>query len=287
MRQHLGVSPLFFNCILFPRFVAKIGNASLVRRENGKRVALDGLYRFSSRIRVPVVTHVWFSHSLIQDRSSTYVIHQCPENAKKALLSYVQGKSHFPMLFRPMAVDAFLQEDCLHEWGQELFYPRNLLLDYENTRISEFTPAATAQAVENLHGLSKHLHIIREDLIDLLERLEYLKAVHQRLMDLSASILTDKDDIDSVPDSLNYLVSKTNILKRWVGNYSDRTGIRINLIFNLSTQADNRTNLDIAKLTSKIAVSSQRDSSSMITMAAVTMFFLPGTFVSVSLHLPG
>ncbi|KAF8963524.1 hypothetical protein BDZ97DRAFT_1758596 [Flammula alnicola] len=288
MRQHLGVSPLFFNCIMFPRLIAKIGNASLVRRENGKRVALDGLYRFSSRIKVPVVTHVWFSHSLIQGRSSTYVIHQCPENAKKALLSYAQGKGHSSMLLRPMAIDAFLQEDCLHEWGQEIIYPRNLLVDYENTRISEFTPVATAQAVENLHGLSSQLHVIQEDLNDLLERLQYLNAVHQRLMDLSISILTDNDDIDSVPDSLNYLLSKTIILKRWAGNYSDRTGIRINLLFNLSTQADNRTNLDIAKLTSKIAVSTQRDSSSMITlvffftsrMAAVTMFFLPGTFVS-------
>ncbi|KAF8963522.1 hypothetical protein BDZ97DRAFT_1000573 [Flammula alnicola] len=278
MRQHLGVSPLFFNCILSPRFF-EIGNTSLVRRENGKRVALDGLYSFTSGIDMPVV-YVWFSHSLIRGRSSTYVIHQCPENAKKTLLSYAQRKSHFPMLLRPMAVDAFLHEDCRHEWGQQLFYPRNFLLGYENTRISEFTPVATAQAVENLHTLSKQLHTIREHLIDLLERLEYLKAVHQHLMDLSASIRTDNDDIDSVPDSLNYLLSKTNILKRWAGNYSDRTGIRINLLFNLSTQADNRTNLDIAKLTSKIAVSTQRDSSSMITIAAVTMFFLPGTFVS-------
>jgi len=43
---------------------------------------------------------------------------------------------------------------------------------------------------------------------------------------------------------------------------------------------DNDTNLDIAKATTAIARDAQQDSSSMITIAAVTMFFLPGTFIS-------
>jgi hypothetical protein len=42
-------------------------------------------------------------------------------------------------------------------------------------------------------------------------------------------------------------------------------------------------NLQISKSTSAIARDAQRDSSSMITIAAVTMFFLPGTFISVRL----
>ena len=104
-----------------------------------------------------------------------------------------------------------------------------------------------------------------------------------------------------IHDSFAYIVSKTNTLRRWVVNYTERTGIRINLFFNVATQSDSRTNLEIARLSSKIAVSTQRDSSSMITcaslyvywsslysntsifrMAAVTMLFLPGTFVSYS-----
>ena len=55
--------------------------------------------------------------------------------------------------------------------------------------------------------------------------------------------------------------------------------------FHLSTQTDNRTNVKIGKLTSRIAQETQRDSSSMITIAAVTMFFLPGTFISVTYSL--
>lgn len=56
----------------------------------------------------------------------------------------------------------------------------------------------------------------------------------------------------------------------------------MNLFFNIASQVDNRTNLEIANLTSKLAADARRDSSSMITIAAVTMVFLPGTFVSVS-----
>jgi hypothetical protein len=127
-----------------------------------------------------------------------------------------------------------------------------------------------AEAVELLHHLSQRLHIIREDLTDLQERLEYLCGVHRRLLNL----LGDRHkpgDVESVVDSFNYIKEKTSTLKRWVINYTERTGIRINLFFNISTQSDNRTNLDIARLTSKIAVTTRRDkrdSSSMITYVA-------------------
>lgn len=67
----------------------------------------------------------------------------------------------------------------------------------------------------------------------------------------------------------------------WVENYRERTKLIMNLFFSIGSQADSRTNLEIADLTSKIAVDAQRDSSSMITLAAVTMVFLPGTFISV------
>jgi len=93
-------------------------------------------------------------------------------------------------------------------------------------------------------------------------------------MDLSGDRY-DPVDIESVEDSFAYLKSKTDTLKVWAVNYAERTGIRINLFFNLATQSDSRTNLEIARLTSKIAVSTQRDSSSMImfSFAFLSSFF--------------
>jgi hypothetical protein len=115
--------------------------------------------------------------------------------------------------------------------------------------------------------------LIRENLTELQERLEYLCNVHQRLLDLRGNCL-DPGDAESIADSFDYIKTSTNTLKRWAINYTERTGIRINLFFNISAQTDNRTNLDIAKLTSKIAVTTQQDSSSMITYALGACLFL-------------
>lgn len=47
-----------------------------------------------------------------------------------------------------------------------------------------------------------------------------------------------------------------------------------------------QSNKELAELTKELAQKTQRDSASMITMAAVTMFFLPMTSASVSFGLP-
>jgi hypothetical protein len=151
MRQRFGVSPLFFSCFYSPKFGVKIGNASLIRTEGGKRVALgeanycntpssiltvrilDGIYRFSSGLGSPVA-HVWFSHSLVEGQSSTYIIHGCPDMAKNLILSYVEQRN--PILMRPLSIDAILAEHSLHEWGQAVYAPRGHLMTYVRLHIS-------------------------------------------------------------------------------------------------------------------------------------------------------
>ena len=90
--------------------------------------------------------------------------------------------------------------------------------------------------------------------------------------------------LSSETSQIAYLISRCKHSKRWITNYKDRANIRINLAFHLSTQVDNELNLQISKATTALARDAQRDSASMITIAAVTMFFLPGTFISVSFH---
>jgi hypothetical protein len=51
-------------------------------------------------------------------------------------------------------------------------------------------------------------------------------------------------------------------------------------LFHLVTWNDSLSNLDLAAGTHEIAEASYRDASSMKTLAFVTMFFLPGSFVS-------
>ena len=138
----------------------------------------------------------------------------------------------------------------------------------EKSSISQFTPSQTAEAVEKLHSLSQQLHIICEDVTDLQEQLQYFVGVHQRLMDLSNDRY-DPLDVESIQDSFAYIVSKTNNLRCWVVNYNERAGICINLFFNLATQSDSQTNLKIVQLSSKIAISTQHDSSLMIMCASL------------------
>ena len=83
-------------------------------------------------------------------------------------------------------------------------------------------------------------------------------------------------------DTLDYLMTHNRLCRRWAENYHERTKLMMDLFFSMGSQMDSRTNLEIANLTSKIARDAQRDSSSMITIAAVTMIFLPGTFISLS-----
>jgi len=224
---------------------------------------------------------VWFSHSLTGSQSSTYIIHGCPEQVKDLIVSYAKDET-IPTLLRPLAIDVFLSEYALNAWCQAVIPRRDCLIGYvcgaeiihrsnhpdaidqEKGSILNFSPEQTSGAVEELHKLSQNLHIIEGNLIDLQERIQYLLGLRQRLMQFS-----NHASAGSVTDSLEYLSSKTSIMMRWVKNYTERTGIRINLFFNLATQSDSRTNLEIARLSSRIAVSTQQDSSSMITCVDV------------------
>ena len=120
-----------------------------MRTEAGERIALgqfslpenpdfltlrypDGFYRISSGFGPPVA-HVWFSHSLLEGQSSTYIIHGCPEFGRNLILAYVQQRNP---IVRTLSIDAILFEYSLYEWGQELVAPRNHLVAYVRCYIS-------------------------------------------------------------------------------------------------------------------------------------------------------
>lgn len=109
----------------------------------------------------------------------------------------------------------------------------------------------------------------------------------------------DVDQSHDMRETFEVLKSQCDNHHRWTTVYRERTNIRINLVrssvqytrvytytkqlFHLSAQLESRTSTKIADLSARIAEQTQRDSASMITMAAVTMFFLPGTFISAIL----
>lgn len=64
--------------------------------------------------------------------------------------------------------------------------------------------------------------------------------------------------------------------------WKHKAGILVQTVFTLATQRDTGISIDIAHDSRTLAQQATRDSTSMKAIAAVTMCFLPGTFVAVS-----
>ena len=134
-----------------------------------------------------------------------------------------------------------------------------------------------------LHQLSQGFHVLHANLDDYEETLNFVLDTHQQCR---AEYLKCDEHVPTLCH-MEFILSRNRIWKRWVANYITRTSIRIDLFFNIANQNDNHINIDIASTSKRIAEEAKRDSSSMITIAAMTMLFLPGTFVSVSTLLLG
>ncbi|KAF6751412.1 hypothetical protein DFP72DRAFT_907517 [Ephemerocybe angulata] len=311
----LGVSPAFFAILLKKTWVLKTGNCCWKRRvksEHGDYDVIEGWYRYSCGLK-NYPSHVWFSYT---PTCTTYIMNNCKYNGiQDSIIRCTEGMAS--TLLRPLAIDGFVVEAASEAWGKELLKPRMTLVEYEHLDERKLS-MDTSESVRELHILSYNLLIIKEDMVDHIERLEYLAEVHKKVSatigvsftdskkdafspspsnassDLSSLAGTIRDTASPSPKTspsslatgiclsyvFQFLLSETQIRKRWVQSYADRTGIQINLFYALASQKDNYINLKIAGLTSKIATETQKDSSSMITMATMTMLFLPGTFVS-------
>lgn len=78
-------------------------------------------------------------------------------------------------------------------------------------------------------------------------------------------------------DSITYVIESMEKQKIWFLNYKNRKDSTMALVYNLVTQQDAASNI-------QLAASTKRDSTSMNAIAALTMFFLPGTFTAVSIY---
>ncbi|KAL8666387.1 MAG: hypothetical protein Q9202_001410 [Teloschistes flavicans] len=230
--QSLRISPLFLDGVIVPNPWAKLGQASFVHPgEGGKSDTIECFYQYLNGWNGGP-SSVWFSYDP-NAGSSTYVLWDCPEFARRHIVSQAQED---PLSFVAchLMIDAFVASECANSWQNLVDGPR-----YFD------------------------------------ERLTFLIG----LGNTCRSISTTQTTLSAI-ETLVYFQSRNRIWKRWVEHYNERARLMINLFFNIGTQVDSRTNLEIANLTSKIAVDAHRDSSSMITIAAVTMIFLPGTFIS-------
>ncbi|KIJ23608.1 hypothetical protein M422DRAFT_72539 [Sphaerobolus stellatus SS14] len=273
LNQNYSVPPVFLGHLARGILggTGHTGNA-LFRRfdSDGKLVGIEGFY---CRL------DVWFHHDL-KTRASTYVIVDCPRPIRDRISSIATGNNPEKLL-QPLLFDVLLADGVNWSLADRVDKCRDTLVGYE---IHGKNPDSSSD-IHTLHTLCRRWHVLSGNLSNLEERLQYLLKLQSEYYSASKVLHESLSRCISesgcgIEDSVIFLLSRTRAWRRWAENYNERTKIQINLVFNLSTQADNKINLEIARLTGSIAVDTQKDSSSMITMAAVTMFFLPGTFVS-------
>jgi len=177
--------------------------------------------------------------------------------------------------------------------------------DQESRKPSE----ALDHTIKELHDLSTSWHILFRRVTNLEAHLTFLQDALSEYCDALADHQGTNRTIQSVKEaneSVRYLQSSCLSLRLLVSDYRERTWTQINLVmylfftglskvltgeeqlYHLANQAESRANKEIAVQSNKvagftamIAEQTQRDSASMITIAAVTMFFLPGTFIAV------
>lgn len=221
---------------------------------------------------------------LVRTRYSTlYFCINFPANAMRRLKNVVRDKP--TLAHRDFFPDALVADDSLKQWQYEIGCRRDMLQHYESQYEDKGVDLDYKAATIRLHRLARHLLTLGQDIQDFQAQLSFLRKSCLLYQEALAA-QTPPWTVDSTVDmcsSFDMMTSQCDTCIRWTSVYHDRTSLRINLLFHLVNQRESRTNIEIAASSAEIARQTQRDSASMITIAAVTMLFLPGTFISAIL----
>ncbi|KAF6761809.1 hypothetical protein DFP72DRAFT_631248 [Ephemerocybe angulata] len=278
--KHLGVCPIFLSNITITPWLLDTGNALFktykqdTSNQGSKSLSsVQGFFCYSVRGRP---AHAWYKHDLELGKS-TYIIQYCPEGTKTNLMRWATApnKATRRLALRPMLLETMIIDEVAWNWSKGVVENARKLLAYEHLAPEQYGDGLLSSAVHDLHNLSQHFYIMQEELNGIAEQLEYLGKVHSLISSTLHTkwvVIRGGESSTSVVDSLLFLQSRTRNWHRWVQNWRERTNVRINLFFNLAT--------------TKIATETRRDSSSMITIAALTLLFLPGTFISGLFSMP-
>ncbi|KAI5460123.1 hypothetical protein BGZ63DRAFT_389556 [Mariannaea sp. PMI_226] len=204
------------------------------------------------------------------------------ERAKCRLSDYFVRTKSDQALAGPESLDPFLIQSLLcHE---SLVDAKRLILELRG-RLYHVLDTVSAYSKtpfdrRNLNAMTNELHNVSKDADSLFGSAEMGLMVAQhslnarkRILRRSGSKTGHSFEDSNVGDALSYLIWSINSQKRYIQSYKFRKDTAMNLVFNLVTQQDSETSVQIARDT-------RNDSASMKTIAVLTMVFLPATAVS-------
>jgi hypothetical protein len=128
-----------------------------------------------------------------------------------------------------------------------------------------------------LKDLTKQLQIVSQNADSHIANAEvFLSTANaiQEMISRSNAVVEHKSRVrQRTADAIQYAVFSMTKQRQWFWNYKARKDSTMNLVYNLVTQQDALNNLELA-------AEMKKDSTSMISIAIVTMVFLPGTFTA-------
>jgi hypothetical protein len=145
------------------------------------------------------------------------------------------------------------------------------------TGFSAGTTFRAAQITMSQRGLHASLELVRH--FSQTKLRPTLSLTHHKLKTLEAESSAIGTGLRCVQQTLEALILSAE-------TYQARMSNQLTLILSLFSQEDQSIGIDIAKASKSIALESRRDSSSMKTLAVVTMVFLPGTFIATFFAMP-
>ncbi|KAL7804649.1 hypothetical protein V8C44DRAFT_342893 [Trichoderma aethiopicum] len=168
-------------------------------------------------------------------------------------------------------LDTLIADEAMRTWQKDIALKRTALKALDQT--VEHSDVNN-QSIHELHALAREWHILARNLSDYAALLDFFKSASSRYSTASSihkGPTTQKRAMLS--GSLEYLASSCQSLTYLVSDYSGRTKTRIDLLYHLANQAESQSTRELAEL-------ARQDSAAMLTIAAVTLLFLPGTFIA-------
>ena len=133
------------------------------------------------------------------------------------------------------------------------------------------------------------LHQCSVDVVDLEKRRRFEKEMGAVVDKLISSTLANNRE--SLPSACKELEQRTDLFRKIaesrdldIASLPRRISTQMTVLYNQIAQRDAWVNLDIAKAAREDNVVMIDDSTAMKTIAVLTIVFLPGTFIAVSLH---
>ncbi|KAH9484951.1 Notoamide biosynthesis cluster protein M' [Psilocybe cubensis] len=242
----------------------------------------DGFFQISDRLNTSdwKLCQVWFSQNLNLNATSNYVMHGVPLATQRYIMDWAKAPIRCKELLLPLAIPGVVVSQFVVSLFTEYVAIDNETHRYETRSFSSNWKTNEELDVKRLLSQSKTIKMILAYAERCRRTCEYLNASLEKNADLFTPAEAGYWGLEKAKESLAGACSRIDDLTSAATTLDERIKYLIQLAYNEISQANNQVNLDIAKLTASIAIAAQHDNSSMITMAAVTMFFLPGTFVA-------